>query len=108
MSTIKHQTRAGIGIEFQVEPHGAPWADVGGIYAFCKQTLQGYEALYVGRTNSFKNRLPNHERWEEARRRGATHVLAVVSHSEADRVKIEGILIIEWRPPLNDHGKYTR
>ena len=47
----------------------ATWNDIGGLYIFTYLNAQNrWPALYVGIADSFKNRLPNHERWSEARR----------------------------------------
>jgi hypothetical protein len=56
------------------------WNDVAGVYIFSGLNVQQtqWKALYVGITESFKTRHPNHERWEEAKRLGATHVHAKV------------------------------
>jgi excinuclease UvrABC nuclease subunit len=76
--------------------------DVGGIYIFSGPINNNqWVAYYIGQTDSFKDRLPNHERWEEAKRLGATHVHAMVVRQEATREDIERELIRAFQPRLN-------
>lgn len=78
------------------------WNDVAGVYIFAIKDAKGnFTALYVGQCDSFKNRIPNHERWAEAARKGATIVLAVPVSRQADRDSLESDLIAQLQPPLN-------
>lgn len=106
MSTIKHRTSSGITLEFEVLRKDAPWNDVAGIYAFGNPAPNGtYYVHYVGQASSFKERIGNHERWNEATHLGATHVLAMAVPTQPNRDKLEQILIAELRPALNKIGK---
>jgi hypothetical protein len=92
--------------EFTVYDDNTTWNDIGGLYIFTYLNAQNrWPALYVGVADSFKNRLPNHERWAEARRSGATHIHARVESQEATRLRIEKELIAAFQPPLNTHHK---
>lgn len=105
MTSIKYQTKIGSTLDFHVLPFESNWADTSGIYAFGRQAPRGnHEVLYVGQTNSFKTRFSNHERWPDAKRNGATHVLAALVPLQSQRDDIEATLIAEWRPPLNSQG----
>ena len=85
---------------------GTTWNDVGGVYIFAGLTQGGrWNAYYIGICESFSDRCPNHERWAEAVRLGATHVHALVVPLEADRQSIERELIRAWAPPLNIQNK---
>lgn len=85
---------------------GTEWNDVAGIYIFSGvHGLSQWKAYYVGIADSFKNRLPNHERWAEAVRIGASHVHALVVQQEATRQAIEKELIRVYQPPLNTHHR---
>ncbi len=80
------------------------WNEVGGVYIFAGLNAQGlWRPHYIGKAESFSNRLPGHERWEEAVQLGATHVHAMVVQEEATRAAIERELISAWRPSLNTH-----
>lgn len=102
MATVKYQTSTGVSLDFHVCSQDANWNDVAGIYAFCRLNANGhYDVYYVGQAASFKDRIPNHERWPGAVRRGATMVLAAAVARQGDRDKLEALLISELQPPMN-------
>jgi uncharacterized protein YggU (UPF0235/DUF167 family) len=78
------------------------WSDIPGIYVFALSNGPfPWTPLYIGKAASFKDRLSNHERWNEAAQRGAVHVHAKVVHGEANRDIIERQLIQQYQPPMN-------
>ncbi|MFO0823185.1 MAG: hypothetical protein U0792_08700 [Gemmataceae bacterium] len=78
------------------------WNRVAGVYVFCGLNRNNqWVALYIGQTNCFAERMPTHERWQEAVRRGATHVHAMTVPLAANRDRIEEELIRVYQPPLN-------
>jgi hypothetical protein len=80
------------------------WNDVPVIYMFAYWTGTYWHVLYIGECESAKTRLPSHERWAEAKRKGATHVLNVrASAVEADRKRAERDLIASHKPEMNTH-----
>jgi hypothetical protein len=83
------------------------WNNVPGLYVFVSPgtLLGGYGLKYVGQTISFRDRLPNHERWAEAQRLGARWVGALVETSAAERDRLEAEMIQRLQPPLNDQFK---
>ena len=88
---------------FKVCDFGGSWNAVGGVYIFSGIDHQNgwWEPLYVGQTDSFRNRIPFHERWAEAVQLGATHVHATVVPQAAMRAAVERHLIEAYQPPLN-------
>lgn len=61
--------------EFEVYGPGTGWNEVAGLYIFAGLNSAGeWVALYIGSTESLAERLPNHPRWPEAVRLGATHI----------------------------------
>ena len=82
---------------------GIRWNDVPGVYIFAGPAGQPnrWTAFYIGQCASFKDRLPNHERWDEAERLGATHIHARRVQSQASRDELEASLIDGCDPPLN-------
>lgn len=98
MATVKW-----LSYEFTVyEKDGGRWHDVPGVYIFSgigRNNL--WNAFYIGKCESFSDRLPTHERWYEARQIGATHVHALGVSQEATRASIEQALIAAYQPPLN-------
>ena len=93
--------------EFVVCNQNGDWNDVGGVYIFCGvDPLQNvWKAKYIGQTGSFKDRIPNHDQWNEAVRLGATHVHAKVVPLQSERDAIEGQLLRAFHPPLNTQLK---
>jgi hypothetical protein len=89
-------------------PSRTTWNDVAGIYIFCGLNSQGqWVALYIGQADSFRTRIPQHERWNEAVRLGATHIQAMVVPLVANRDRIEQALIRLYQPSLNVYHKQT-
>ena len=87
---------------FDVCDFGADWNHVGGVYIFTGlNNWNGWVPLYIGQADSFRNRIPSHEKWSLAVRRGATHVHAMVVRQEATRGAIERELILAYQPTLN-------
>lgn len=90
---------------FSIHDPDVQWADVAGIYIFAKSDQGQWQPIYVGQASSFKDRMANHERWAEAQRLGATHVLALIVPQQASRDGIERSLIQTFEPPLNQQLK---
>jgi len=93
--------------EFEVCDHSEDWNHVAGVYIFAAPggLLSEWWALYVGRTDALATRMPGHERWQEARRRGATHVHVYPEPVALARVMVEHRLIKGLQPPMNTQGK---
>ena len=88
--------------EYTVCRFDLPWADVPGIYIFVKWNGSVWEALYIGKADSFKSRLcASHECWPKAVALGATHVLARCVPNALARQTEEIRLIEAYNPPLN-------
>lgn len=92
-----------LSYEFTIyEMDSASWSELAGVYIFAGIAQNGqWSALYIGQCENFKDRLANHERWAEARQRGATHVHARVVPLAAGRTAIERELIGACQPLLN-------
>ncbi|MBU8920304.1 MAG: GIY-YIG nuclease family protein [Bacteroidales bacterium] len=98
----KRKINWGEGHQFSIHPQDTNWNDIGGVYLFCAQSSPGnWTALYIGQTESLASRLPNHERWSEAFRFGATHIHVKVVTSESQRLALEESLLRKYKPPLN-------
>ncbi len=91
-----------LSYDFTVYVPNTTWNDVAGVYIFSGINPQNqWVALYVGQTDSFRNRIPSHEKWSPAVRAGATHVHARAESLEATRLAIERELIQAFQPSLN-------
>jgi hypothetical protein len=79
--------------------------DEGGNYMFVKPSgPNAYLPIYIGQAVSLKSRLPNHDRLADARRAGATLIMAHTTPSgEQARLAEERDLIAKWAPALNTH-----
>ena len=94
------------GHEFQVFQQGADWHDVPGVYIFAGADRNNqWAAVYIGKTTSFRERLPDHEQWDGAVRLGATHIHARVVNDQASRDEMEVYLIRVNQPPLNQQHR---
>ena len=96
--------------EFQVFPPTEDWNEVAGLYVFAGPHLdlvhgKLWKAYYIGGTNSFRSRLPTHEKWSEAEQLGSTHIHLLVVPEGLMRHLMEERLIAYYRPPLNVQGK---
>jgi excinuclease UvrABC nuclease subunit len=93
-------------LDFGVYQHDGQWNDLSGLYMFCRQYMNGsYTPLYIGQAASLKDRLPLHEQWNPAVRKGAQVVLAKVVEHQRDRDYFERCLIQQFQPELNVHHK---
>jgi len=80
------------------------WNKVGGVYAFATESPPGnWQVFYIGQTDDFSQRMPNHDRWEEAVRSGARIVLACPIPNAATRDQVERELCQQLKPNLNTH-----
>ena len=79
------------------------WHEVAGLYVFVRQRKEGEpdEPLYVGQTDSFRARLPNHPQWDAALHHGANRIDARVEKAQGNRAAIEQTLIRGLQPPMN-------
>lgn len=104
---ISWTSPSGEVINFHVCNYYGSWNDIGGIYMMCGfNTYQGmWEPVYIGKADSFKTRLQNHEKWIPAVRRGAIKILAFVEASANKRDLFERMLIRYFNPELNKQLK---
>ena len=93
---------SGSSYRFTVFEMYGTWNDYPGLYLFAGIQNGRWKPFYIGETQSFKERMPMHERWTDAILRGATHVHAFVYRGEEwNRRKLEMDLIQNYRPELN-------
>lgn len=97
---------SGKSYTFTAYPLGTTFNEVSGLYIFCRPVSSGnWEALYVGETQSFKQRLntgiSNHDGFRRASRFGATHIAAHVVSGDTERLRIETDLRHGLNPSAN-------
>jgi hypothetical protein len=79
-----------------------------GVYIFVRLTNQGWLPVYIGIADDLVDRLTNHDRWAEAQRLGATHLMAKGLADRAAREAMERHLIGLYNPPLNTQHRTDR
>jgi hypothetical protein len=89
------------------------WCDFPGNYIFARRGRRGWEALYIGETDSLRMAInKRHAAWAYCRSRGATHVLVHFNFAgRAARQVEEQALILAYDPPGSNPegtGSYVR
>ena len=78
------------------------WNDVPGNYIFAKESKpHNWEAIYIGETESFKDRIPNHNELPCIQRNKGTHVHAHVNRDSQARLAEEKDLLAKHITPCN-------
>lgn len=107
VDTVTLQDASNNKYEFGVYAPDTNWADVGTVYGFLKKNAnQSYHILYIGKASSMSDRQDDHERWKEAVKKGATHIMARVITDEKTRQAVEKALISFYQPEMNT--QYTK
>ena len=101
-TTCNWQGASGKLYSYTIYSLNTQWNDVPGNYIFAKQVPGGWQPLYIGETQSFKTRIPNHEKWPCVRRYGVTHIHAHRNDGgTAARKAEETDLLARFDPPCN-------
>jgi len=80
--------------QYEIYPINTNWNDVAGNYIFAKITTRNrWAAVYIGETESLRDRIPNHNKLPCVSRNGGTHVHAHVNSSSTARLAEEGDLL---------------
>jgi hypothetical protein len=74
------------------------------VYVFARPAVGGrnFTALFLSRTADLSLRMQGHERWEEARLLGATHLLVGAFSERSERALAEADLAEGLRPIMNE------
>lgn len=88
-------------VEFDIYDLNTTWNRVAGVYIFTYFNGQNWFPLYVGQTDNFADRIPNHERMKEALHNGMTNIHARVVPHASDRLELEQTLIQYLQPEMN-------
>jgi hypothetical protein len=89
--------------EFTIYSMDTDWNDVPGNYIYAKRSTEPsvWLAVYIGQTESFKERLPNHNELPCIKRNGGTHVHAHINRDEKARLAEEKDLLANHTTPCN-------
>jgi hypothetical protein len=78
------------------------WNDVAGNYIFAYESSpHTWTAVYIGETESFKDRLPNHNELPCIKRSGGTHIHAHTNENSQARLEEEEDLLATHKTPCN-------
>ena len=100
--TCKWIGKSGKEFIFTIYEIGTYWNDVPGNYIFTKETSpHTWEAIYIGETESFKDRLPNHNELPCVHRNGGTHIHAHINRDSRARLEEEADLLANNSTPCN-------
>lgn len=87
---------------YNIHPIDTNWNDVAGNYIFAKETSpRSWDAVYIGETVSFSDRLPNHNELPCIRRNGGTHIHTHVNEDSDARIEEEADLLANHNTPCN-------
>ncbi len=89
--------------EYWIDDMNSSFKDEPGNYIFAKETSPGrWTPIYIGETESLKDRLSNHEKLPCVKRYGGTHIHAhTTPGGEKARKAEEADLLAKWDPPCN-------
>jgi len=93
---------------FNIYYQNQGWHNVAGVYIFAMLKEGRWQALYIGQAASFSDRLPGHERLDEAVKLGATAIHARVVPGQPERDMLERALIGQNTPPMNEQHNPRR
>jgi len=101
--TIMWPGASGTKYKYWIHPINASFKDSPGNYIFAKETSPDrWTPIYIGETDSLKDRLSNHEKMPCVKRYGGTHIHAHISTAdEKVRRAEESDLLAKWDPPCN-------
>ena len=102
-ATIMWPGASGKEYKYWIHPIGTSFEDKPGNYIFAKETAPDrWTPIYIGETDSLKDRLSSHEKMPCVRRYGGTHVHVHTSSADATiRRDEESDLLDKWDPPCN-------
>ena len=80
--------------EYEIYQIGTNWNDVPGNYIFARESSpRTWQALYIGETESFKDRLPHHNELPCITRHEGTHIHVHINRDSQARLKEEKDLL---------------
>ncbi len=96
------------GTEYMYEMYpikGTTWNNVPGNYIFARESKpNNWEPIYIGQTESFKDRIPDHDKLPCVQRNNGTHVHVHVNHNTEARLAEEKDLLASCTTPCNDQN----
>ncbi|MDA2933471.1 hypothetical protein MYX82_03920 [Acidobacteria bacterium AH-259-D05] len=101
--TIMWPGASGEQYRYWISDMNSSFKDEPGNYIFAKETSPNrWTPIYIGQTESLKNRLTDHEKLPCIKRHGGTHIHAhTTPGGEQVREAEEADLLAKWDPPCN-------
>ncbi len=101
--TIMWPGASGKGYKYWISNMNTPYKDEPGNYIFAKESSPNrWTAIYIGETESLKERLSNHDKLACVQRYRGTHIHTHTTRgSEHVRRAEEADLLAKWGPPCN-------
>ena len=94
--------KSGTKYNYTIYQIGGDWNDVGGNYIFAYESSpHTWTAVYIGETESFKDRLPNHNELPCIKRNGGTHIHAHTNENSEARLAEERDLLANHTTACN-------
>ncbi len=103
-ATFNGKTKA---YNFDVYPANTSFNAVGAVYIFSRRTVNAdgkgsHALLYIGETESLKDRIPNHEKWACVRQENVNCICVHRDDNSVSRRAKESDLIAGNNTPCND------
>jgi len=101
--TIMWPGKSGKEYEYWIYPMGSTlFEDESGNYIFARTSPEGWSPVYIGETESLKDRLSNHDELPCITKNGGTHIHAHTTPGGAQARKAEEAdLLDRWDTPCN-------
>ena len=101
--TIMWPGASGKEYKYWIYRIGTTFKDTPGNYIFAKESSPGrWTPIYIGETESLRDRLSNHDKMPCVKRHGGTHIHAHTTSGGQDvRRAEESDLLAKWDPPCN-------
>lgn len=103
LQTIMWPGASGHVYKYWISPIDSSFKDEPGNYIFAKESSPGqWTPIYIGETESLKDRLSNHEKLTCVKRYRGTHIHThTTSDGEQVRKAEEADLLSKWETPCN-------
>ena len=96
------KTKSGDSYRFGVYPKNTKFRKLPAVYAFVSHGLYGWRILYIGHTVDLSERFDQHHKWNDATRKGFTHIAVCTDVTLLTMDYVEKELIRAWNPPCNE------
>lgn len=105
-NTVTATGASGVKYTLQIDPIGAAYKRLGGVYIFLKPAPNGkWDPVYIGEAGDLYQRLnaglKSHQAWSCIASKGATHIATMAAPRDDERLRIETDLRHGHNTPCN-------